>query len=66
MVKRFSRDTFCNLTPNEASVLCGLPPYSLKHRADAGLLSVERTNGGHRRYRKDEILKLAERVKVQP
>jgi predicted site-specific integrase-resolvase len=46
------------LRPSEASKLCGLPVYTLKYRADAGILDCDRTLGGHRRYPEEAIRQL--------
>ena len=48
------------LTPAEAAVLAAVDPDTLARWANQGRLSVQKTAGGHRRYRRDELLQLIE------
>jgi excisionase family DNA binding protein len=42
--------------------LLGVPPTTVRRWADAGLLEVQRTPGGHRRFRRDSVLALHRQV----
>ena len=44
-----------NLTTKEVARLCRVSDATVKRWEDAGLLKSERTSGGHRRFRADEI-----------
>ncbi len=48
------------LTLTEASTLLGIHPITLRSWADAGLLRLFRTPGGHRRFRRTELLEFME------
>jgi excisionase family DNA binding protein len=43
------------LTPGEVARLFGVDPKTVTRWAAAGKLSPQRTLGGHRRYRADEV-----------
>lgn len=44
-----------NLTTKEVARLCRVSDATVKRWEDAGLIKSERTNGGHRRFRAEEI-----------
>ena len=44
-----------NLTTKEVARLCRVSDATVKRWEDAGILKSERTNGGHRRFRAEEI-----------
>jgi MerR family transcriptional regulator, light-induced transcriptional regulator len=44
-----------SLTTKEVARLCRVSDATVKRWAEAGLLRSERTNGGHRRFRADEV-----------
>lgn len=44
-----------NLTTKEVARLCRVSDATVKRWEDAGLIKSERTNGGHRRFRTEEI-----------
>lgn len=44
-----------NLTTKEVARLCRVSDATVKRWEDAGLLKSERTNGGHRRFRAEEV-----------
>ncbi|MBI4670351.1 MAG: helix-turn-helix domain-containing protein [Chloroflexi bacterium] len=48
------------LTLTEASALLGIHPITLRSWADAGLVRLFRTPGGHRRFRREELLAFME------
>jgi excisionase family DNA binding protein len=54
------------LTSAGAAQLLGVGPSSVKRWADAGLLPSERTPGGHRRFRRAEVLALVRRLRGAP
>lgn len=54
------------LTLTEASILLGVHPITLRSWADAGLVRLFRTPGGHRRFRRSELLAFMERQNVPP
>ncbi len=49
-----------HLTTAEAAALLGVSVATLKRWAQSGLLPSERTEGGHRRYRLEDVRALAE------
>ena len=54
------------LTPGEVARLFGVDPKTVTRWAAAGKLSPQRTLGGHRRYRADEVHALLEELGPQP
>ena len=46
------------MTPGQVASLFGVKPRAVRAWADARKLTVTRTLGGHRRYRKAEVLAL--------
>jgi excisionase family DNA binding protein len=44
-----------SLTTREVARLCRVSPATVKRWEDAGLLTSERTSGGHRRFRAEEV-----------
>ena len=48
------------LTPSEVAKLFRVDPNTVNRWAMAGKLSAIRTLGGHRRYRKEEIIRVLE------
>ena len=44
-----------NLTTKEVARICGVSDATVKRWAEAGILRPERTNGGHRRFRAEEV-----------
>lgn len=46
------------LTPGEVAELFGVDPKTVSRWADAGKLRAQRTLGGHRRYRAEEVERL--------
>lgn len=46
------------LTPGQVAALFGVNPVTVKRWALAGKLTAVKTDGGHRRYRPDEVLGL--------
>jgi excisionase family DNA binding protein len=55
-----SRDGW--LTPGEVARLFGVDPKTVTRWAAAGKLSPQRTLGGHRRYRADEVHALLDQL----
>ena len=51
-----------------ASELLGVHPSTVRLWSDKGVLPTHRTSGGHRRYRREEMLraKTAREVRVEP
>lgn len=49
------------LKPGEVAALFNVDPKTVSTWADTGKLTVIRTLGGHRRYRRSEVLALRER-----
>lgn len=49
------------LTVKEVAELLGVSKITIRRWADRGFLSPLRTPGGHRRFLKDEVLKLYQR-----
>ncbi len=45
------------LTTKEVARLCRVSDATVKRWEDAGLLHSERTNGGHRRFRAEEVIR---------
>jgi len=54
------------LTPGEVARLFGVDPKTVTRWAAAGKLSPQRTLGGHRRYRADEVHALLAELGTQP
>jgi excisionase family DNA binding protein len=50
------------LTPGEVARLFGVDPKTVTRWAAAGKLSPQRTLGGHRRYRADEVHALLDQL----
>jgi excisionase family DNA binding protein len=50
------------LTPGEVARLFGVDPKTVTRWAAAGKLTPQRTLGGHRRYRADEVRGLLDRM----
>ena len=44
-----------SLTTRQVANLCSVSHATVKRWEDAGLLVSERTNGGHRRFRAEEV-----------
>ena len=55
MTDKFSPDSF---TPNEARKLLGTSTKSLIRWADKGIIRTSRTIGGHRRFWKEDVLRI--------
>lgn len=51
-------DEIFDLTPSEAAELVGLHADSIRNYANAGVLPSRRTPGGHRRFRRSDVLAL--------
>lgn len=49
------------LTPGDVAKLFGVDPKTVTRWATAGKLDAQRTLGGHRRYRADEVFALLEK-----
>ncbi|MCI0608057.1 MAG: helix-turn-helix domain-containing protein, partial [Anaerolineae bacterium] len=52
-----------------AAELLGVHPSTVRLWSDKGILPTHRTSGGHRRYRRDDVLlwaKTAREVRVEP
>ena len=58
-----SSDQEILLTPAEVAALFRVDPKTVTRWAKAGKLTAIRTLGGHRRYRKSEVIKL---LRVNP
>jgi len=54
------------LTPQEVARIFGVNPRTVTAWARAGQLPFIQTLGGHRRYRRDAVLDLYERLKEYP
>lgn len=54
------------LTLTQASALLGIHPITLRSWADAGLVRLFRTPGGHRRFRRSELLAFLEQPPPAP
>ena len=57
------------LSLSDAAKLLGVHPSTVRLWSDKGVLPTHRTSGGHRRYRRDEVLlwaKTAREVRVEP
>jgi len=54
------------LTSSEASKLVGIHPITLRAWADAGIVRLFRTPGGHRRFRRADVLAFAETKNAKP
>ncbi|MFA9444066.1 BldC family transcriptional regulator [Egicoccus sp. AB-alg6-2] len=54
------------LTPGEVARLFGVDPKTVTRWASAGKLSPQRTLGGHRRYKADEVRSLLQELGPQP
>ena len=57
------------LSLSDAARLLGVHPSTVRLWSDKGVLPTHRTSGGHRRYRRDEVLlwaKTAREVRVEP
>lgn len=48
------------LKPHEAAALAGVDPDTVARWANEGRLRYQKTAGGHRRYRREDIEKLLE------
>ncbi len=62
MASRFDDDDFPAYTMGRAAELIGATPAFLRSLGDAGLISPQRSNGGHRRYSRHQ-LRLAARAR---
>jgi excisionase family DNA binding protein len=51
-----------SLTTKEVARLCQVSDATVKRWAEAGLLRSERTNGGHRRFRAEEIARFQREI----
>ena len=60
---RFEDDDFPAYTMGRAAEMIGVTPAFLRSLGDAGLLSPQRSTGGHRRYSRHQ-LRLASRARV--
>ncbi len=54
------------LTLSEASTLLGIHPITLRSWVDAGLVRAFRTPGGHRRFRRGELVEFMEQQRTAP
>jgi excisionase family DNA binding protein len=54
------------LTLSEASTLLGIHPITLRSWVDAGSVRAFRTPGGHRRFRRGELLEFMEQQRTAP
>jgi len=57
------------LSLSDAAKLLGVHPSTVRLWSDKGVLPTHRTSGGHRRYRRDEVLlwaKTAREVRAEP
>ena len=54
------------LTPGEVARMFGVDPKTVTRWASAGKLTPQRTLGGHRRYRSDEVHALLREFGPQP
>lgn len=54
------------LTSSEASALVGIHPITLRAWADAGIVRLFRTPGGHRRFRRADLLAFIETKNARP
>jgi excisionase family DNA binding protein len=57
------------LSLSDAARLLGVHPSTIRLWSDKGVLPTHRTSGGHRRYRRDEVMlwaKTAREVRVEP
>src|SRR5919107_1364242 len=57
------------LSLSDAAKLLGVHPSTVRLWSDKGVLPTHRTSGGHRRYRRNEVLlwaKMAREVRVEP
>lgn len=54
------------LTLNDAAILLGVHPSTVRMWSDKGILPTHRTSGGHRRYRRAEIEVWQETARFQP
>jgi len=48
------------MTPREVAAVFGVDPKTVTRWANAGHLPVVRTLGGHRRFQRDDVLRLAQ------
>ncbi len=53
------------LTLSEASTLLGIHPITLRSWVDAGMVRAFRTPGGHRRFRRGELVEFMEQQRTQ-
>lgn len=49
------------LTPGQAALILGVDPKTVARYARDGKLSFQRTLGGHRRFKAEEIVAMAEK-----
>ena len=57
------------LSLSDAAKLLGVHPSTVRLWSDKGVLPTHRTSGGHRRYRRNEVLlwaKTAREIRVEP
>ena len=57
------------LSLSDAAKMLGVHPSTVRLWSDKGVLPTHRTSGGHRRYRRDEVLlwaKTAREIRVEP
>src|SRR6185503_5986040 len=70
----YKRKTDVNMTDewlslSDAAKLLGVHPSTVRLWSDKGVLPTHRTSGGHRRYRRNEMLlwaKTAREIRVEP
>ena len=55
-----------DLTKAEAAAILGIAPRTLRDWTDAGEVACLRTVGGHRRYRRSDVVSLRDRLTVDP
>lgn len=60
--REFQQETL--LTPSEVAEIFRVDPKTVTRWAKAGKLQAVRTLGGHRRYRKSEVLELLSQLQV--
>ncbi len=53
-----------NLTTKEVARLCRVSDATVKRWEDAGLLKSERTNGGHRRFRAEDVARFQQKQEL--
>ena len=53
------------ITPDEAAEMLGVAPWTVARWSDTGELWRTFTRGGHRRYDRDEVRALAEKLRAE-